>query len=342
MIDRHLSWRAWIVLAALAALPPAGRSAERVDRALFVPLRIVILKVEARLDDGRLQVGTGVTVAPGVVLTNCHVVENAEAISVSKRAGRWNAVAQHAVGRQDLCYLKVPGWRGPAIEFTDSPRPSLHQTTAAIGYTGGVDISFSEGEISAVHPYERSWLLQTTSVFTSGASGGALLDDRAQLMGILTFRLPGRRDHYYAVPADWVRASMPRDADWRPIGTTIVDRPFWQGKPETLPFFMQVPLLEAQQRWKALLDLSMAWESAEPKSAEPLLSKARALTQLDRHDEAIDSLVQATNVDPESPPALYQLGLALRASGRRAELDAVLARLRPLDESLADELKTPE
>lgn len=332
------------LMVALIVVPlitsPAGQAAERVDRARFVPLRVVILKVEARLDDGRLHIGTGVTVAPGVVLTNCHVVEHAEAITVSKRAGRWPVVAQHAIGRHDLCFLKVPGWRGSPIEFGEDRRPVLHEVAASVGYTGGAELSFTEGEITGVHAFDNAWLLQTTSAFTSGASGGALLDSQARLLGILTFRLPGRDGHYYAVPAAWVRQDMPVETDWQPVGTPIAERPFWQGERESLPYFMQVPSLEAQAGWQQLMDLADQWQRSAPESAEPLWVRGRALARLERRDEAIVSLQAATRIDQRFLRAWVDLGSMLRTAGRDDEFRQVLLTLQDLDADLARELET--
>lgn len=308
------------------------------DRSKFIPLGIVIVKVEARLDDGRLFVGTGVTVGPGIVLTNCHVMPNAERITVSKRSGRFEATAQHAAGSHDLCFLKVPKWRGPAIEIASSTTPRIHQLAAAIGYTGGAQMSFSEGNISAVYPYKDSYLLQTSTGFSSGASGGALLNEQAQLIGILTFRLPGRSGHYYAVPAAWVVSDMPSDADWRPIGTPIKDQPFWQGKIETLPYFMRIAPLEAQSRWDDLLTLTKSWAMSEPESPEPLIAQGRVLSRLNRLDDAIATLARATEQDPLNSEAWLELGKALIAVGRDTELESVRQQLTALDTALLDEL----
>lgn len=331
----------WWAVALTVFLLPFAAPAQAVlfpDRSAFVPLQAVILKVEARLNDGRLFIGTGVTVAPGVVLTNCHVVNHAERVTVSKRAGRFEAIAQHAAGRHDLCFLKVPKWRGKSIILADSAKPGIHQPAAAIGYTGGSEMSFSEGRISALYPFEDSFLLQTTSGFSSGASGGALLDGQARLIGVLTFRLPGRSGHYYAVPSSWVRADMPGPHDWQPIGSPIASKPFWQGDIETLPYFMRVAPLEAQSRWDDLLELTEHWASSDPDSVEPLIARGRALKQLNRRAEAIAALTRATEQDSQNSQAWFDLADLLQADGRRDALESVRERLRTLDESLLERL----
>lgn len=328
--------------ALLSLLAPAADAAPFLDRAVFIPLGIVIVKVEARRDDGRLFVGTGVTVKPGIILTNCHVVANAERITVSKRSGRFEAVAQHDAGHHDLCFLKVPTWRGPAIKIASSPTPRLRQIAAAIGYTGGVEISFSEGRISAIYPYENSHLLQTTSGFSSGASGGALLDAQARLIGILTFRLPGRSGHYYAVPSAWVVEDMPTSTDWRSIGAPIGKQPFWRGDIETLPYFMQVAPLQAQKRWEALLILSDSWIASEPEAAEPLITKANAYVELGRLSEAVSSLMSATEADSTNAQAWFELGKLLKKQGQSSELKTVKRSLGKLDQALLDELNEGE
>ena len=77
-----------IKLAGLLALSQfmAGTAtgAERFDPARYIPLAMTVLKVEAPSLGGRMNVGTAITVAPGVVVTNCHVTRDATSIRVVK------------------------------------------------------------------------------------------------------------------------------------------------------------------------------------------------------------------------------------------------------------------
>jgi S1-C subfamily serine protease len=322
-------------LLALCCVGAANARAESaIDPRVFMPLRSSIMKIHARFDDGRVSIGTGTAIGEHIVLTNCHVVSDGERIAASIRAGRHQAVAVHAASRHDLCFLKVPAWRGPAVELAPDPGPRIRQKTVSIGYTGGAGISLSEGRISALYRFDGDRLLQTTAAFSSGASGGALLDTHGRLLGVLTFRLPGHSGHYYAVPAGWINADMPDARDWQGTGTAIAPRPFWQGAPETLPFFMQVAPLEASHRWTSLIELANRWYRSEPQSAEPLITRARAQIQLQHYAGAIDSLSEATRNDGDNAEAWFELGRVLQQLNRTSELPPVRQHLALLDPEL--------
>lgn len=251
---------------------------------MFIPLSVAVTKIEARTADA-LQIGTGVTVAPGVVVTNCHVTRKALTVIVTKAGAQFPVLGQAADQAHDLCFLRVPAWRGRSLEMADDAAITPEQRVGALGYTGGVDLQFQEGLISALHRFEDSRILQTTAAFTSGASGGALLNERGELVGILTFRLRARSKHYFAVPVRWIRRQV--DAlRFEPIAPLPEQRAFWEGQADALPYFMRIALLESQQQWDEMAKLAEQWSETESDNAEPLLAGSRAYQHLGREPES--------------------------------------------------------
>src|SRR5438128_1360513 len=128
--------------------------------------------------------GSGVTVDPrGYILTNNHVIENAQDITVRLSDGR--KFTAKLVGRDpktDLAVLKVEAPSPlPAAELGDSDHLRVGQWAIAIGNPFGLDRTVTVGIISAtarnrvgVATYEN--FIQTDASINPGNSGGPLLN----------------------------------------------------------------------------------------------------------------------------------------------------------------------
>jgi Do/DeqQ family serine protease len=137
--------------------------------------------------------GSGVIVAPdGLVLTNNHVVENAETIKVALKDGR--DLDARLVGTDpasDIAVLRVDQNQLPAIEIADSSKTRIGDLVLAIGNPFGIGQTVTMGIISAVGranmgitDYED--FIQTDAAINPGNSGGALVDMDGKLVGINT------------------------------------------------------------------------------------------------------------------------------------------------------------
>ncbi|MBI1847575.1 MAG: DegQ family serine endoprotease, partial [Candidatus Rokubacteria bacterium] len=146
-----------------------------------------------RREEGRAT-GSGVIVDPaGYVLTNNHVVENADEITVTLSDAR--KLTARLVGRDpktDLAVLKVEsGQPLPAAVLGDSDRLRVGQWAIAIGNPFGLDRTVTVGIVSAtarnrvgVATYEN--FIQTDASINPGNSGGPLLDIDGRVIGINT------------------------------------------------------------------------------------------------------------------------------------------------------------
>ena len=299
------------LLASVLSVAAGAAGAQAFNPASLIPLAMTVLKVEAPGADGRLNVGTGITVAPGVVVTNCHVTRDAISIRVVKRAAVWRAIGQYADVKHDLCFLAVPAWRGTPVTFAEPGSLHLYQRVVAMGFTGGADMSLSRGEITGLHLHDGGWVIQSTSSFTSGASGGALLDEQGRLLGVLTFRLRGNISHYFSIPASWVVARLPVSSDWfQPVGPLMDARAFWEGDRCCTPYFMRVGDLQSGSRWKELLGVADEWLAADPGDADAWFAKGLAQARLGQSRAALATLARTTELAPQHANAWFELGAA--------------------------------
>lgn len=307
-----------LLLAAAAAWPVA---ASVPDPARFVALAGSVLRIEAPRERGGFAMGSGVAVGPELVITNCHVTRDARDIAVVRGGVRWSVSAQAADVERDLCLLEVPGLQAPPVPLGHSSALAVGQPVAALGYTGGVGLQNSPGEVVELHRFDGAQVIQSNNWFTSGASGGGLFDGQGELVGILTFRLRGGAAHYFAAPVEWVRRLLDerqRDQFRRvmPLDTRWV--PYWQAPAAAQPRFLRAQVLQRDRRWGELALLAYDWLHSDADDAEPWHLLGTALEQLERPAEAQAALE-------------CSLRLAPAHASVRAQLDALRARTDPGD-----------
>ena len=230
-----------LALAAVASLAWEA-AGEPLSPAQFIPVSASVVRVEVDRAQGGRALGSGVTVAPSVIATSCHVVREAVGIRIAGAGSTWEVDAEYADTRRDLCFLRVPSWRGKAVEFAASAdlRPGV--PVVALGFTGGATIAPRFGHIRALHPFDEGRIIESDTQFNSGSSGGGLFDERGALIGLLTFRLRNSDDSYYSVPVQWIRERLPAEHQWADVGPLKGAAPFWQGKSEALTFLPAGPV----------------------------------------------------------------------------------------------------
>ena len=145
------------------------------------------------IDHTITNLGSGVIVTDqGHILTNNHVIENAEEIEVLLRDGR--QITAHVVGADpdtDLAVLHIDVPQLPIITLADSEKLNVGDVVLAIGNPFGLGQTVSHGIISAtgrnqlgVNVFEN--YIQTDAAINPGNSGGALINARGDLIGINT------------------------------------------------------------------------------------------------------------------------------------------------------------
>jgi serine protease Do len=336
---RRVRARDVAILAGLAALLRViAVPADELSPATFLPLSGSVVRVEADGESG-LSLGTGITVAPSVVVTNCHVMRDATAARIAGSGLLWDVSAQVADTQHDLCFLRVTAWRGKPVVLGASDALRLGQQVGALGFTGGTGLAVSLGHVLALHALESAYVVESDTAFNSGASGGGLFDTSGALVGLLTFRLRGSTGSFYSLPVEWIRDRMPSETQWTELAPLRGERAFWQGEAAGLPYFMQAPPLDADGKWSALLELSDRWMAASPQDAEPLVVRGKALQMLNHPQAAVAAFIAALRLRPDDPIAWYGLALCYATLGDEVALRGAEAKLDVLSESRAAALK---
>ena len=191
--------------------------------------------------------GTGIIMSEdGYVITNHHVIENAQAVSVlTSDSQEYAASVVGSDETSDLAVLKVEADGLQAAEFGDSSVLQVGDSVAAIGDPLGTALrgTMTDGIISAINRdltvNDRTMnLIQTNAALNNGNSGGPLINCYGQVIGINTMKM----SNFYSssTTVEGIGFAIPIDTA-KPIIDELIEKGYVSGRPaigidgETLP-----------------------------------------------------------------------------------------------------------
>jgi len=177
--------------------------------------------------------GSGVIVdASGIVVTNNHVIKDADEIKIALADGReFESKLLLRDETTDLAVLKIESKeKFPVLSLGNSDEVEVGDLVLAVGNPFGVGQTVTSGIVSAqsrtrVGISDFDFFIQTDAAINPGNSGGALVDMRGRLIGINTAiytRSGGSVGIGFAIPSNMVRAVI--DAAQR--GSSSFERPY--------------------------------------------------------------------------------------------------------------------
>lgn len=166
---------------------------------------------------GGISTGSGVIIShDGYVVTNNHVVEEADAFGITLQDKReFKAKLIGADPTTDLALLKIDATGLPHIDFGNSDSVRIGEWVLAVGNPFNLESTVTAGIVSAKGrnidilegEYSIESFIQTDAAVNPGNSGGALVNTRGDLIGINTAIITrsGRYEGYsFAVPSNLV------------------------------------------------------------------------------------------------------------------------------------------
>jgi len=177
--------------------------------------------------------GSGVLVDPsGLIVTNYHVIQNADEVKVSTSDGR-EFTSKILLKDQsvDLAVLKIESDKPfPVVAIGDSDALQVGDLVLAIGDPFGVGQTVTSGIVSAlarspVGISDSGFFIQTDAAINPGNSGGALINMEGQVVGINTAifsRSGGSIGIGFAIPSNMVRAFL----EAAKAGREFFERPY--------------------------------------------------------------------------------------------------------------------
>ena len=171
-------------------------------------------KDQLRQFEDRVEQGTGsgfIVSADGHVITNAHVVEGANMVSVTLKDGR--TLEGKVVGIDpvtDVAAVKIEANGLPTVTLGKSKQLVPGEWAIAIGNPLGLDNTVTAGIVSAIGrsstqvgiPDRRVQFIQTDAAINPGNSGGPLLNDRGEVIGINTAIRADAQGLGFAIPIE--------------------------------------------------------------------------------------------------------------------------------------------
>lgn len=292
-------------------------------------LNASIVQVIVETHDGRTGFGSGVVVNNNYVATDCHVLANAHGVSIAKVHQSYTPIALKADWKHDLCLLKFDELPFKSIPMVDSKSLQYEQEVFSISYPNNLQVpQTSYGNIKAIYPFDDSVIIRTSAAFALGSSGGALFDQNFNLIGITTFKSPGRNGYFYSLPVEWIRKLFDAPDTTK---LTSTEGPFWSWPEENRPFFMQVVIPYQKHQWKELEQIAKAWCMKEGASADAWYYLGVAEYHLKNTQQASVHLGKAASLNPRHLGALVQLAEIAAEEGNKLEAQRISLVVNALD-----------
>lgn len=160
-------------------------------------------------------VGSGfILEADGVIVTNAHVVDGADRVTVTLRDGR--EFEGEVVGEDpvtDVAVVRIEADNLPTVSVGNAEQIRPGEWAIAIGNPLGLDNTVTAGIISATGrssadvqiPDKQVSFIQTDAAINPGNSGGPLLNERGQVIGMNTAIIGGAQGLGFAIPINTVQ-----------------------------------------------------------------------------------------------------------------------------------------
>lgn len=285
--------------------------------------------------NGGLAYGSGVVVGQNKVITNCHIFRTTKQPWVARGEDSYEIISVQADRWHDLCLVQ-----GASLPFKPAPIGNLKnvkrgQEVLSIGHSNGVPNALtSAGAIKSTYEFEGGKVIRSSAKFLMGASGSGIFDLEGNLLGVNTFKTPGRPAYFYSLPIEWIA-----DLEKLPVETKfpITGKAFWEEDDINKPFFMQIAIPELNKDWLKLAEVAERWIKVDPKNTEAWYELGVAKENLNLIEEAKNAYKQSVTLDSSNTDSLFRLGAIAQTQGDKESLDNANVAIAKVDQELAIE-----
>ncbi len=204
-----------LALATLAApgvaqqVPPVLAPREIAARA-----RAGVVLIQGFRNGMEISQGSGFVVRDdGYLVTNYHVVEGADQLAITLNTGEvydrvW--LVSHDQ-RRDIVILRIAGVDFPALPLGDDQAIEVGDHIYVMGNPLGLDGTFSDGLVSAKRTSDGNSYIQISAPISPGSSGGPVLNDRGEVVGIATLTVQNGQNLNLAMPVRYAEGLLALD-----------------------------------------------------------------------------------------------------------------------------------
>ena len=193
-----------IVFVSLSAQSLA-QNAREVAKKVFPSVALIVMEDE---NGQPLCLGSGFFVRSNMLVSNFHVVEGAAGgyVKLIDRKKKYPIIGLSAVDQvHDLALISISETSAPSLPVSEVESLVIGDEIYAVGNPQGLEGTFSQGIVSGLRTVRTSKLLQITAPISPGSSGGPVLNQKGEVVGVAVATFKGGQNLNFAIPANYVR-----------------------------------------------------------------------------------------------------------------------------------------
>jgi hypothetical protein len=152
--------------------------------------------------------GSGFFIDSSTIVTNYHVIEGATeaTVKLNDTDKQLTVIGYLAVDKVNDLILLTVDHKSPAFLKIEESVPSPGEKVFAIGTPVGLRKTISEGIVSGIRANENRKLLQITAPISPGSSGGPILNEKGNLVGVAVGGIADANNIGFCIPAIFVKS----------------------------------------------------------------------------------------------------------------------------------------
>ena len=166
-----------------------------------------VVVIQGKTDSGDV-LGSGFIISKdGTIVTNLHVIKDLTSAGVRLASGElFDSISVLATDeRRDLAIVHIAGFDLPALALGNSNSVSVGEPVVILGSPRGLGGTVTAGILSSVRDSGDGFnVLQTDAAVNPGNSGGPLVNNRGQAIGVVSFKLRSSEGLNFAIPINYV------------------------------------------------------------------------------------------------------------------------------------------
>ena len=294
-----------------------------------------IVMIRGYNPDGSLAYGSGVVVAQNKVVTNCHIFRQTKEPWISRGEDSFTIASIQADRYHDLCLVTADNLPFPPAVIGSASAMNKGEEIIAIGHSSASPAPITSfGVLKSLYPYEGAQIIRSSARFAMGASGSGLFDGEGKLIGINTFKTPGRNAYFYALPIEWLASLEKQPAETQ---YPIDGKTFWEEEDANKPLFMQIAEPEIQEDWARLSGVAQKWVKKEPNNTEAWYELGVAQEHSQLKADAEKSYRHALMLSKGNIDALFRLGVLAAEKGNISEVQSIKLAISNINTDTAEE-----
>lgn len=154
--------------------------------------------------------GSGFAIGENCIVTNAHVIENVHSITLTSYEGdKYTASLLGIDEDKDIAVLIIKDASFPYLKMTNLSTVKIGDDIYAIGAPKGMAYTLTKGTVSAKERIvENESFIQIDAAINEGNSGGPLLNDAGEVLGINTMKMTDSEGIGLAIPADRIASTL--------------------------------------------------------------------------------------------------------------------------------------